>query len=78
MSSHSLSAFDAVNGAPVTIVFATFNFRETILRWIELAVSGACDHWRIVCMDGELLRWMEENGYGEQAVNYYDVLPGAP
>ena len=74
----SLSAFDAVNGAPVTIVFGTFNYRETLRCWIELAVGGACDHWRIVCMDEELVRWMQGNGYGEQAVYYYDVLPGAP
>ena len=55
----SLSAFDAVNGAPVTIVFGTFNYRETLRCWIELAVGGACDHWRIVCMDEELVRWMQ-------------------
>ena len=78
MPTDSLSAFDAVNGTPVTIVFGTFNFAETIHRWIEFAVGGACDHWRIVCMDEELLRWMQGRGHGEQAVYYYDLLPGAP
>ena len=78
MSQDPLSAFDASNGVPVTIVFGTFNFRETIALWIEMALGGSCDHWRIVCMDEELVQWMHEYGHGAQAVYYYDVLPGAP
>ena len=78
MSVDPLSAFDASNGVPVTIVFGTFNFRETIALWIEMARGGSCDHWRIVCMDEELVQWLHENGHGAQAVHYYDVLPSAP
>ena len=78
MSQDALSAFDASNGVPVTIVLGTFNFRETIDLWIEMALGGSCDHWRIVCMDEELVQWMHEHGHGAQAVYYYDVLPGAP
>ena len=63
---------------PVTIVFGTFNYREKVGEWIDAVRELGCDGWRILCMDAELMRWLEKRGDGAQAVDYYRVLPDAP
>ena len=63
---------------PVTIVFGTFNYREKVGEWIDAVRELGCDGWRILCMDAELMRWLEKRGDGAQAVDYYSVLPDAP
>lgn len=73
-----LSAFDPLHGTPVTIVFGTFNYRDRVVEWIEAARRGTCDHWRIVCADRELVRWLAERGHRANAVDLHEVLPGAP
>ena len=73
-----LSAFDSTDEGPVAIVFGTFNYRPTVWRWIEAARRASCAGWRIVCLDRDLVRWLQEHGAGAQAVYYYDVLPDAP
>ena len=72
------TAFDPLDGEPVTIVFGTFNYRAKIREWIAAAESGTCRHWRILCMDRALREWLVESGYGAQAIDYYAVVPGAP
>lgn len=72
------TAFDPLDGRPVTIVFGTFNYRAKLRQWIAAAASGTCRHWRILCMDRELRQWLVEAGYGPQAIDYYAVLPDAP
>lgn len=72
------TAFDPLDGQPVTIVFGTFNYRAKVREWIEAAEKGTCRHWRILCMDPELRAWLVEAGYGPQAIDYYEVLPDAP
>ena len=78
MAEDGLSAFDSTDEGPVAIVFGTFNFRPTVWRWIEAARRASCAGWRIVCLDRDLVRWLQEHGEGAQAVYYYDVLPDAP
>ena len=78
MADGPLSPFDPVDGNPVALVFGTFGYRETVGRWIEAAERGACDHWRIVCLDRGLLGWLRDTGHAGRAVDYYDVLPDAP
>ena len=78
MSDNALTAFDPLNGTPVTIVFGTINYRDTVHQWIEAAERAGCDHWRIVCLDQELFNWLAARGYGAQAVDYYKALPDAP
>ncbi len=73
-----LAAFDTKTDQPVTIVFGTFNYRKMIEKWISAVRKLGYDGWRIVCMDRELVRWLEERGDGAQAVDYYAVLPDAP
>ena len=73
-----MAAFDPVDGKPVTIVFGTSDYRATVRAWIALASRGACDHWRIVCMDEGLAAWLREGGWAAHAVDYYAVLPNAP
>ena len=68
------SPFDPINGTPVTIVFGTFNYRNVINKWINHALS-TCDHWRIICLDQELVSWLNEMGYGTCAVYLYDLFP---
>ena len=63
MAKDPFSPFDPVNGNPVTIVFGTFNYRNIIHKWINYAKSS-CDHWRIICMDQELVGWLNEIGHG--------------
>ena len=62
----------------MTIVFGTFNYREKVGEWIDAVRELGCDGWRILCMDAELMRWLEKRGDGAQAVDYYSVLPDAP
>ena len=78
MADDGLSAFDSTDEGPVAIVFGTFNYRPTVWRWIEAARRASCAGWRIVCLDRDLVRWLQEHGAGAQAVYYYDVLPEAP
>ena len=73
-----LAAFDTKTDEPVTIVFGTFNYREVIEKWIAAVHKLGYDGWRIVCMDRELIQWLEQRGDGVQAVDYYAVLPDAP
>ena len=74
MTVDRFSSFDPVNGTPVTIVFGTFNYRNVIHEWIKHALS-TCDHWRIVCMDRELVAWLNEIGHGDRAVYFCDLFP---
>ena len=78
MAEDGLSAFDSTDEGPVAIVFGTFNYRPTVWRWIKAARRASCAGWRIVCLDRDLVRWLQEHGAGAQAVYYYDVLPDAP
>ena len=78
MSVDPLTAFDPLRGTPVTVVFGTFNYRQQVLEWVEAAQRGACDHWRILCMDAALQGWLDDQGYGAHTVDYYDLLPDAP
>ena len=78
MADDGLSVFDSTDEGPVAIVFGTFNYRRIIWRWIEAARRASCAGWRIVSLDRELVRWLQEHGAGAQAVYYYDVLPDAP
>ena len=59
-------------------MFGTFNYREKVGEWIDAVRELGCDGWRILCMDAELMRWLEKRGDGAQAVDYYSVLPDAP
>ena len=72
-----LSPFDPIDGKPVTIVFGSFNYRDTIRKWINHTPSS-CDHWRIVCIDQELVGWLNEIGHGNRAVYFYDLFPDTP
>ena len=74
MTADPFSAFDPVNDTPVTIVFGTFNYRSVIHEWINHALS-TCDHWRIICMDKELVAWLNEIGHGDCAVSFRDLFP---
>ena len=74
MAEDSLSPFDPINGTPVTIVFGSFNYRDIVAQWIEHAQS-ACDHWRIVCLDKDLVAWLNEMGHNTRAVYFYDLFP---
>ena len=76
--SDRFAAFDTKADEPVTIVFGTFNYRKTIEKWIAAVHKLGYDGWRIVCMDRELVRWLEKRGDGARAVDYYAVLPDAP
>ena len=74
MAVDPFSPFDPVNGTPVTIVFGTFNYRNVINKWINHALS-TCNHWRIICLDQELVDWLNEMGHGSCAVYLYDLFP---
>lgn len=78
LAADPFTVFDSLHGAPITIVFGTFNYRSWVLKWIEAAERGACDHWRILCMDVELRNLLSERGYGAQTVDFYDLFPDAP
>ncbi len=74
MATDLFSPFDPLNGTPVTIVFGTFNYRDVINKWINHALS-TCDHWRIICLDQELVSWLNEMGHGTCAVYLHDLFP---
>lgn len=40
-----LSAFDPLDGAPESIVFATFNFRRQVFEWFEAEARVGCNYW---------------------------------
>ena len=63
---------------PVTVVFGTLGYRNTVLRWIEHARRAGCRHYRIVCMDAELLRALRGAGEAARAVAFHELLPEAP
>ena len=73
-----LADFAPSGGGPVAIVFGTFEYRRTVLQWAEYARRAGCGHYRIVCMDGELLRFLGDNGEAGRAVDYYAVVAQAP
>ena len=73
-----LAEFAPSGEGPVAVVFGTFNYRRTVLQWIEYARRAGCGHYRIVCMDGELLRFLLDNGETGRAVDYHAVIPDAP
>ena len=75
---NQFAAFDTKADEPVTIVLATFNYRKIVENWIAHVCKLGYDGWRIVCMDRELIRWLEERGHGARAVDYYAVFPDAP
>ena len=77
MAVDPFSSFNPINGMPVTIVFGTFNYRETIHEWIKHA-SSSCDHWRIICLDQELVGWLNEIGHSTCSIYFYDLFPDAP
>ena len=77
-SIHQFAAFDTKADEPVTIVVGTFNYRKKVGSWIAAVRKLGYDGWRIVCMDRELIRWLEERGCGARAVDYYAVFPDAP
>ena len=77
MTVDPFSPFNPINGMPVTIMFGTFNYRETIREWIKHA-SSSCDHWRIICLDQELVGWLNELGHSSCAVYFYDLFPDIP
>ena len=77
-SIHQFAAFDTKADEPVTVVVATFNYRKILEGWIASVCKLGYDGWRIVCMDRELIRWLEERGHGARAVDYYAVFPDAP
>ena len=73
-----LVPFQPSTEGPVTILFGTFGYRKTIEGWIEHARRAGCAHYRIVCMDSRLLRHLHDAGTAEHAIDYDDILPGAP
>ena len=75
MSEDLFSPFDPLNGKPVTIVFGSFNYRRTIHEWIQRAVP-LCNHWRIICLDREIISWLNKIGRGSCAIYFYDLFPG--
>ena len=77
MTVDPFSSFNPINGMPVTIVFGTFNYRKTIRQWINYAALS-CDHWRIICLDQELIGWLNKIGHSTCAVYFYDLFPDAP
>ena len=63
---------------PVTIVFGTAGYRNTVARWIEHARAAGCSHYRIVCLDRGLLEALRAAGEAERAVDLKELLPDAP
>ena len=69
--------FSARPEGPVTVVFATFGYRDVVRAWIERARRADVGHYRIVCMDERVLGALRE-GWGERrAVAYHELVPGA-
>ena len=63
---------------PVTVVFGTFKYRSVIDRWLTHAERAGCRHYRIVCMDDDLLAWLRPRAGRECAVSYYSLFPDTP
>ena len=63
---------------PVTLVFGTAGYRNTIARWIGHARAAGCEHFRIVCLDRALLEALRAAGEAERAVDFHELLPDAP
>ena len=60
---------------PVTVVFGTAGYRNTIARWIEHARAAGCRHYRIVCLDCTLLDALRGAGEAERAIDFHELLP---
>lgn len=73
-----LDEFLASDEGPVTIVFGTFGWRNTLLGWMKHARAAGCGHYRIVCLDDALRRFLCERGGAGRVVDYRDILPDAP
>ena len=78
MTDDGLSALKATGKGPVAIVFATVNYQQIVWRWIQVAHWASVGDWRIVCLERELVSWLERKGEGARAVYYYDLVPDAP
>ena len=63
---------------PVTLVFGSFAYRDTVLAWIDSARRAAYEHFRIVCMDEDLRRFLHRHGAGGHALDCYELLPDVP
>ena len=73
LSSH----FSASEEGPITIVFGTFNYLEQVILWTQYARKAGCSHYRIICIDDELLRHLRDNGQAPNAVSYHGIFPDA-
>ena len=62
---------------PVTVVFGTSGYGNTVRRWIAHACNVGCSHYRIVCLDDGLLRALRGSGEGARAVALTDLLSDA-
>ncbi len=78
MVDDGLSAFAATEEGPTAVVFGTFNYRRTVWRWIKAARRASVNGWRIVCMELELVAWLERRGEGARALYYYDLVRDVP
>ena len=72
-----LAEFSALPEGPVTVVFATFGYRHVVRAWMDRAERAGVGHYRIVCLDGALLRELREGCGERRAVSYRDLVPGA-
>ena len=72
------SAFGPGEEGPVTVVFATARYRRIVQRWIELAHRAGCHHYRIVCMDRDIARFLRREVGAHRALCFYDFLPRLP
>ena len=72
-----VAEFSALPEGPVTVVFATFGYRHVVRAWMERAERAGVGHYRIVCLDGPLLRELREGCGERRAVSYRDLVPGA-
>ena len=63
---------------PVTLVFGSFGYRDTVLAWIDRARRAGCEHFRIVCMDEDLRRFLRGHDAVGRAVGFHELLPEAP
>ena len=62
---------------PVTLVFGSFGYRDTILAWIDRARRAGCGHFHIVCMDEDLRRFLRGHDAGGHALGCHELLPEA-
>ena len=63
---------------PVTLVFASSQYRRTAMQWIRHARRAGCRYFRIVCMDTPLHGFLEARGEGAHALRLHELLPGSP